>query len=380
MSQPLKTIDGAAPGFAALRLMLDAGIHHLPVTDNGKIIGVMSASDLLLYQRKSPLYLRGAVEQKSTPERWPEYREEVADLIGALFRGGLDALHISQIVSSLNDALTRRIIAVAAEKLGAPPAPFAWIVFGSEGRLEQAMLTDQDNGLIYAEESPGAGEYFGALAQSVIDGLICAGFPPCPGGFMATRWRRSLTKWQELFRQWIRLPNPDALLEASIFFDFRAVAGTLELGPLEDIILSSKSEKRFLAHMARDALRFYPPLSLLNRLRLEQGKIDVKAGGIAPIVGLARAGALAAGSSARSTLDRLAAASSSDALLAEENARLLSEVFLFLLDLRLRSQLAARTRAQPLDHKVNVSELSTLERRRLRTRWSPSNGFRRISA
>ena len=156
MTRPVKTIDADAPTFAALRLMLEENIHHLPVTEEGKIVGVVSATDLLFQQRKSPVYLRGCIESLDDSAEAANYAEEIGQLVSSLFISGLAAIHISQIVSSLNDALLRRLVALAVAKLGDAPTQFAWIVFGSEGRLEQTLLTDQDNALIYAEESDSA--------------------------------------------------------------------------------------------------------------------------------------------------------------------------------------------------------------------------------
>jgi CBS domain-containing protein len=366
MTRPLKTIDSDSPAFAALRLMLEENIHHLPVIEEGKIVGVISSSDLLFHQATNPIYLRGVIDDLKKPADLAHYAAEITALVEALFRGGVAAIQISQIVSSLNDALVKRLVALTLEKHGAAPAPYAWIVFGSEGRLEQTLLTDQDNALIYAEESETAHAYFAAVAKEVVDGLIQAGFPPCAGGFMATNWCKPLAAWQQLFTQWTHLPKPDALLDAAIFFDFRAVAGTVSVDPLEQIIAAAKSQKLFLAHMARGALDFYPPLGFFNRLRSDNGKIDLKKGGIAPIVGLARVAALVAGSPERSTLERLRAVTDSGDFLSREDASALGEIFPFLFDLRLKQQLISTAKKRPIDHTVPLAELSNLARRHLK--------------
>ncbi len=178
--------------------MLDENIHHLPVVEEGKIIGVVSATDLLLHQGHNPLYLRGIIENWHNSHA-VNYAEEIGTLVHTLFNSGLAAVHISKIVSSLNDALVKRLIALTVEKLGPAPTPFAWIVFGSEGRLEQTLLTDQDNALIFQDDSDTARAYFADLAKQVVDALIKAGFPPCAGGFMATHWCKPLAAWRELF-------------------------------------------------------------------------------------------------------------------------------------------------------------------------------------
>lgn len=365
LSRPLITVDSGAPVFAALRLMLDENIHHLAVVEEGRIIGVVSATDLLLHQGRNPLYLRSVIEHWQNSHA-VNYAEEIATLVHTLFDSGLAAIHISKIVSSLNDALVNRLVALTVEKLGPVPTPFAWIVFGSEGRLEQTLLTDQDNGLIYQEDSDTARAYFADLAKQVVDALIEAGFPPCAGGFMATRWCKPLAAWRELFSEWIRLPKPQALLDAAIFFDFRSVAGTLALDTLEEIIGAAKAERRFLSHLARGALDFYPPLGFFNRLRTDNGKVDLKKSSIAPIVGLARVAALAAGSRERSTLARLYVARESGLVLSAGDATALAEIFPSLFEHRLRAQLAALAAKTAVDHSLRLKDLSVLERRHLK--------------
>ena len=366
MTRPLKTIDSDAVSFSALHLMLNENLHHLPVVEAGTIIGVVSATDLLVLEGNHPLYLRSVLDDLEDPAKLRRYGQEVAKIVQTLFQGGLSALHISQLVSSLNDALVRRLTQLAVRALGPPPAPFAWIVFGSEGRLEQTLLTDQDNAIVYGDASPSAECYFMALANRVVDNLIPVGFPHCPGGFMATNWCKSREAWQQLFGRWIRFPEPNALLDAAIFFDFRSVAGDLALAPLEEIIASAQGEKRFLAHLARSALEFHPRLGFFNRLRGEAGKVDLKKNGIAPIVALARVAALAAGSRERSTLQRLEVTKASEAILSREDSTVLADIFPFLFQLRLAHQLRSIEASVPVDHSVHLDGLSARERKHLR--------------
>jgi len=183
---------------------------------------------------------------------------------------------------------------------------------------------------------------------------------------MATNWCKPLMAWQELFDQWTRLPKPDALLDAAIFFDFRRVSGTLSIESLEEVISAAKSQRLFLAHMARGALDFYPPLGFFNRLRSDHGKVDLKRGGIAPAVALARVAALAAGSRERSTLERLRIAADSGAFLSREDANALGEIFPFLFNLRLDQQVKSVAAKSEIDHHVPLAELSNLTRRHLK--------------
>ncbi len=308
MTRPIKTIDSDMLAFSALQLMVDENIHHLPIVEEGKIVGVISSTDLLFHQTNNPVYLRGVIDNLDEPAALGSYASAIAALADTLFQSGLGALQIAQIVSTLNDALVTRLVQLAERTLGPPPGPYAWIVFGSEGRMEQTLLTDQDNAVVFDEATDENRAYFAALSKQVVDGLIQGGFPPCPGGFMAVNWCKPLSEWRQLFGQWIRLPEPRALLDAAIFFDFRGVAGGLSLESLQEVISPAKDQRRFLAHMLSGAVAFRPPLGFFNRLRTRNGKIDIKMGGIAPIVALARVMALSAGSRERSTVERLALA------------------------------------------------------------------------
>ena len=183
---------------------------------------------------------------------------------------------------------------------------------------------------------------------------------------MATRWCKSLEEWRQLFSRWVRTPEPQALLDAAIFFYFRPVAGSLSLAPLENILAATETEKLFIACAAQEALRWTPPLGFFNRVRSDHGMVDLKKSGIGPIVNLARVGALAAGSRERSTLERLAVVGKSGALLSQNDASELAEIFQFLLHLRLRQQLSSLQTNQTIDHKVRLDALSELERRHVK--------------
>jgi len=279
--------------------------------------------------------------------------------------GGLNASDIGPVVSRLNDALVARLVKLTEEELGPAPVPYAWIVFGSEGRMEQTLLTDQDNALVYADEGEAHEAYFAELAARVVRGLIAASFPMCAGGFMATNWRRTLSSWTQLFRSWLDAPEPRALIEALNFFDFRAVHGTLALDALEQQLLRAGREPLFMAQLARASLGLTPPLGAFRHIKAEEEGVDLKKGGLAPIVSLARLYALEAGSSARGTLARLEAAMSAETL-SREGKETLSEGFRFLLGLRLREQLRARRAGEPVTNSVRMEHLSPVERHHLK--------------
>ncbi|GIK73351.1 MAG: cyclic nucleotide-binding protein [Chloroflexota bacterium] len=365
MSRPLVTLDSDTPVHGAMMRMLEKKIHHLALTEENRIVGLISSTDLLRFQSQDPIFLQRQLKSLHDPVELARYSNEVNSAIEMLRRGGLAALQIGRIVSTLNDTLISRLVQQAEMELGKPPMPYAWIVFGSEGRCEQVVLTDQDNALIYAEPSDAAHAYFGRLADFVVTRLIRAGFPPCPGGYMATNWCKPLEDWLALFAGWIDRPEPQALMEAGIFFDFRKIHGDLSLESLEQQMVSARRNGIFLAYLAQAANAFAPPLGFFNRLRSEGGYIDLKKGGIAPVVGMARALALAVGSRERSTIERLAAAVEGGSL-SREGADNLQGAFEFFLHIRLRAQLAAIRAGETPDNRILLKSLTTREQRLLK--------------
>ena len=365
MSRPLQPFPDSMPVFEALSRMLELGVHHLPVTREGRVVAILRDADLLRHRLRSPLPLLNRIEALRRLSDAPgDYSREVASITETLFYGGLGVAQIGGVLASVSDALVRRLLALAEQELGPPPCPYSWIVLGSEGRREQVLLSDQDNALVYRDEVQGASDYFRSLAELAVDGLLKSGFPRCPGDYMATSWCKPLAEWQALFRQWVQVPEPQALLEAQIFLDFRAVPGGLSLEPLDRILASGGRRALFLHNLARAVLRFRPPLGPLGRIRTDDGAIDLKAGGIGPIVMLARLYALAAGAGARPTLERLEVAADAGTL-SRAGAEILGESFRFLTRLRLQEQIRSLRRGEQPTNQVRLDALSPLERRRL---------------
>jgi len=258
--------------------------------------------------------------------------------------------------------------------LGTPPCPYAWLVLGSEGRYEQTLRTDQDNALVYADDAPPeAAAYFAMLAERMVEQLVACGFPRCPGEIMATnpRWRQPLQTWRSYFRQWINVPEEEALLRAAIFFDYRQVYGALDAEQaLRPIIKRGREQRTFLGRLARAALRQPAPLNVFRQLVLERNGatrdlINLKLRGMALIVDLARLFALEAGCAATNTLVRLRESAASGGL-SVSGAEELAAAFELIGRLRLRHQCDQLKRGEPLTNQVPVSHLSRTEQRELK--------------
>lgn len=231
--------------------------------------------------------------------------------------------------------------------------------------MEQTLLTDQDNALVFGDEGGARRAYFEVLAERVNADLELAGFPRCPGGFMARRWHGTLSEWRERFEGWLDRPAPQALLEAAIFLDWRRVAGRLDVSPLEAVLAGAAERPVFLRFLAKGALGFKVPPTLLLRLRGEASTVDLKQQGLSPVVGVARCYGLEVRPGARSTLERLAAAREAGAL-SEETQVAAGEAFRFLVGLRLRLQLRAVSEGRPPGDAVAMAALSGIERSRLK--------------
>jgi len=307
--------------------------------------------------------LHAWVEAIADPSELSGYAERLAHVAAALVDGA-DALTASRTIAPLNDAVTVRLLTLAERRLGPAPGPYAWLALGSAGRREQALFSDQDNAIVYSDGGAHAEGYFADLAEAVVAGLLNAGFPACPGGYMATRWHHPLAEWEGVFLRWIHTPEPRAVVEAEVFLDFRTVHGTLVVDPLDAILRQGADHSRFLVHMARAAIAFRPPLTLFGRIR-GHGEVDLKRGGLAAIVLLARLYALAGGSVVRPTPDRLSAAARAGTL-SREGARCLAAAYRLLADIRLRAQLRAVAEGRAPGNSVPLRELDADTQRALR--------------
>lgn len=280
----------------------------------------------------------------------------------------------TRVVAQLNDALTERVVELAAAGHRLPAAAWCWLSLGSEGRCEQTFVTDQDNGLLFCAAPGEADELrrlFLPFARDVNEALAACGFPLCPGGVMAGNpaWCLSLDEWSSRFIDWIHSPNPEALLNAGIFFDFRPVCGEVELATkLRARLLGmTAGSSLFLRLMTGNALAAKPPLGLFGDLAAEDGagRIDLKKSGARIFVDAARILALGAGMSPVNTVDRLRAVAASGALSAADAAAS-AQAFAHVQRFRLDSQRRAALGGEPPGNCIEVAGLNAFQRQLLR--------------
>ncbi|MBK1640658.1 cyclic nucleotide-binding protein [Chromatium okenii] len=375
MTRTLQTVDMDTLGFQALMTMTRLNVHHLPVLDGGRVAGLLSSTDLTRFQSTNSVYLVGDIHRASSVTALAQISAKLAELQVHLISGGATANAVGQAISAITDALTLRLLELAELALGAAPVPYAWLVGGSQARREQSSHSDQDNALLVADEmQPEDDVYFAALAKFVNDGLNACGFVYCPGEVMAStaKWRQPLRVWQRYFMNWIRQPDPLALMLSSVFFDLRPLhdPANLYAGLQDKLLEQSRSNQLFLAYLTANALKNRPPLGFFRNIVLIQGgdhdhTFDIKHRGIVPIIDLARVSALAAGIPEINTSERLKAAAECGAL-SRDGAANLGDALEFIGTLRIRHQAQQLRAGQKADNFVSPDALSPLERGHLK--------------
>ena len=362
----------------ALLLMARRNIRHIPVVDKEDVVGVISASDLLRKQSHNTVYLVGDIFNAPSVEKLAEFSAELPNALVGMVRQSLPAHDTGHAITSIGQAIARRLLIMAEEKYGPPPVPYAFIVAGSMARREQTAHSDQDNGMIISDayDEAAHGDYFLNIAKYVSDGLNACGYVYCPGDVMATnkQWRQPWSVWQGYFNSWIDRPESKSLMYASIFFDLRCLHGDESLlSSLQDEVLKkTRASTLFQAFMASNALSHKPPLGFFRSFVLEKGSegsdekgMDMKKRGVVPSIDLARVYALAEGIKPIATKDRLEALAASGGL-TRVNVNDLLDAFEFISMVRLQHQAKQIEKGQKPNNYVPPEELSALERRHLK--------------
>ena len=376
-SSPASTVDEDVLAAEALFQMVQGGFHHLLVVSaTGDVVGIVSETDVIGFGNDSPFAIRSAIERAGDRAACVEAARRLPDSVAALVDAGVDAVHIGHIVGATIDVLTRTLLRLAFDEQGPSPAAWAWLAFGSLGRREQALHTDQDHGLAYqgtTADEERLDPYFSSLAEFVTQGLQDAGIPRCTGNMMATSagLRRSVGGWEQQLGAWIGKHERHATEIVTVVFDFRQVAGTLEVAPtFGRVVRAAAADAGFMRRLAAQALEHEPPAGHFRGFRVagsgvHAGSLDLKHGGIIPITDIARFHAVAAGLSAHRTLDRLRIATDVGRL--DEATRAgLDEAFTLLWQLRLERQVRCVREGTPPDDLVDPSALTPVRRQGLR--------------
>ncbi len=379
MSHSPATLPETATAYDAVFAMASRGIRHLLLVDAaGRLSGVISERDLFALQRVGVGQVRRSIESAEDVAALQTALRDVQQSAFNMLAQGVGAEQMTQYISTLNDAVAERILELNLHRHALDDIEWAWLAFGSEGREEQTLSTDQDNGIVFIAADVAQRDAFRvrllAFAQDVNRDLDRCGFPLCKGNIMAGNpdWCLTLDEWRQKFSHWIRSPQPEALLNATIFFDFRAIYGNRDLATRmhEHLFSLSTANSAFQRMLAQNALTVAPPLGMIRDFVTEndeQGKafIDLKKSGARLFVDAARVLALAHGVDAASTAKRLRRTAKFPGG-AGDGVDSLIDAFHYIQLLRLRHQHLETGQGRPGDNRIFIGRLNQLDRRILK--------------
>ena len=371
MSAPPITAEADSGTYQVAVTMIRHGVSHVVLVRQGQLTGLISARDLFGLQSATLRQLSTAIRGARDLAEIEAYGRDIGRLARQMLAQGVAAGPLSAFIASLNDLLTQRIVEMT---FGGCGAGYCWILMGSEGRSEQTLVTDQDNGLIFA---PVAGVPLEETRQSLLSisgavnqALARAGYQLCPGNIMAgnPQWCLTLDEWMQRFAHWIDSGSPQALLHGAIFFDLRPLQGDFKLAQqLRQWLLQHASRHpRFLHQMAANALGNRPPLGLWREFRVDHdGMIDLKLNGAMPFVDAARIYSLAHAIDECNTTQRLSALSNALKIPGLEVAAWIA-AYQHVQGQRLRVQGEALAQGHGAGNRIDPAKLNRFERDVLR--------------
>lgn len=315
MSRDVKTLSVDDTAETAGLTMSRHHIRHLPIMQGQELVGIISERDLFTLQRLSLNNISSAIRSAEDVPALQTCANNIRTFARNLLGQGVQARQLTALISHLNDVLTAQLITIFAKRHDLSLERFAWISLGSEGRSEQTIATDQDNALIFMDTESAQKDRYLAFANDVNRALDACGYPLCKGNIMASNPELCIGQheWLERFGRWIEQGNPEDLLNASIFFDFRTLAGNEALlNPLRDYVMKrAQATPRFIKLLVENSLKWKVPFNWFGSLETREldGKniIDIKLQGTAIMVDCARIYSLANGIAAVNTRERLAA-------------------------------------------------------------------------
>lgn len=372
MSSPAYTCRPDQLGGEVLLDMLDRGCRHFPVVSaTGEILGVVEDLDLVVVQTRSSFFLRQQIARARSVDDLVTVAADLRPTVIAMHDARIAAANIMAVYAVVVDALTRRLLELAIAQAGEPPVPFAWLALGSQARREAIPSADVDSAIVWFGDVPEADirPRLHAISEQVVAGLTACGFHADAHGASASNmvFVRSLASWQRAARSWISDPTQEkALLLVSVLVDSRPVWGLHTGTPVADTFRIAPSNPALLRLLARFALSYRPPTGFFRGLVVEhtgehRGRLDLKHGGVIPIVDLARWAGMAAGVTSASTSERLRAAGSAG-ILPGADARTLEDAFELVTGLRLQHQVGQLRAGREPDDYVHPDTLSPLTR------------------
>lgn len=380
MTADPQVMDDHAYLHEVMLTMLRHNIHHVPIVDESRVLGVVSLPDVVSHESQNSLLLVRSIFSADNLDALAQLSEQLPSVFDRLVNEHATSHMIGSAMSVIGASFMQQMAKLAEDALGPPPVPYCLIALGSLARDEQLLVTDQDNALILDDRYNEAehGKYFEQFSKLLCDGLDRCGYPHCEGLIMAStpKWRMRREEWRAQFTEWIEKPEPQALLNASIFFDLVAVHGKASWAKeLKKFIAEkAKGSKPFLAALARNALKRTPPLGFFKNFVLEedgkQGRsLNIKRRGTAPLTDIIRVHALATGSISQNSFERLEDISKTK-LLPQGKHEELSDALELLSSMRARQQMLALREDRKPNNQIDPDALSLSEQRSLKEAFS----------
>lgn len=375
MTPDPRVLSPSAIGSDVLHMMMEYRLGHLPIVQAGKLVGIVTQTDLTRFQASNTASFVSEAARAETVDDLAAVTKRIPNLLVQLVASGNRHDVVTRMITDIADVVTRRLLAMAEEKYGAPPARYVWLACGSQGRQEQTGVSDQDNCLILEDDlSENDLAYFEPFAKFVSDGLHACGYVYCPGDMMATnpRWRQPVSVWNDYFQHWIRNPGKEAQMLASVMFDLRPIGGDFSLfdGLQAETLKAAAANSIFTAHMATNALTHATPLGMLKGLATirsgeNRNTVDLKLSGVVPVVDLGRMYALQGQLKPVNTRARLQAAIAGN-VISESGGRDLLDAYDLVAQTRLEHQARLIKRGSAPDNYLPPVDLSAFERSHLR--------------
>jgi CBS domain-containing protein len=367
-----------ASAFDAALAMTERHIAHVCLVQDERLVGVVSERDLFSLQRVDLVHLARTIRHAGRIVTLVALRGDIRLLVERMLAHGASSTQITQLVTLLNDHCVCRVIELVLEEMGDPGVPFGWLCFGSEGRREQTLHTDQDNGILFEATDAADAERIRQLllprARRINQLLAECGFSLCRGDIMAGNPQLCLSRqeWTRRFSTFVREATPESLLGSSIYFDLRLVWGPEEgCQQLRQQLLAEVADNSlFQRLLAANALHHRPPLGRLRdfvvaRKGAEKDTLDLKEEGLTPFVDGARLLALAHGVGETSTLRRFAELVRLRVIDAQDGAAF-EEAYQLIQQMRLQLHQQQAAQGLPFSNRLDPDSLNHLDRRILR--------------
>lgn len=298
-------------------------IKHLPVIDDGRLVGMVTMRELMRYRSQKAMLLVGSVNDETTIAGLHSTKNEILTVARALLTETHSTPEVMEIISYIHHSIIKKTYQICFDEMLAegyqrPTIKHCFLLMGSGGRREMLLNPDQDNGFIFEDvpdnRLPEIAEFFGPFSEKLVSALAQVGYPLCSGKVMCNNplWRGRLIDWHKRIHDWVQNPEPQKVRYSSIFFDFVPLAGESSLAQsLHDIVFSEiRSFEGFLYHMMSLDLRYKVPVGLLGRFLVNKedphkGCLSVKQGGSIYIVDCIRMFVLEKGIQQTTTQDRL---------------------------------------------------------------------------